>query len=316
MISFTYPKRIALVIDAENTQLQYIEEILRLSAYIGDLVVKSAYGDWSKPQISSYKERLEKLKIDCIQVKNVGENSSDFGLSIGIGEIFPRYINTESPDILMLVSGDKHFAQVCEYIREQGKNLVIIGGKQQTSPVLKNFCDKLYYLEDLQQDLHEFEKQYPIHPTTLRQVFRHLDKIFAFNSEDPYSGLNYDVVEKQLHEKHSNSSANLGSYRLSECLKYFGEQFERRGERIIVNPHLLRRMALSMAYTNAKQEDDLISLDLFSKCLLKSATKFSPNFYKTYFHGKKLSGWLAMYSDTFEVHENRITLVLNYSSPD
>lgn len=79
--------QVALLIDADNVQLRYLEQILTLAGYYGDLHYCRAYGDWKKPPLSNSFDRVKSLKIDAVQVDRNGKDTTDKQLLIEAGEI-------------------------------------------------------------------------------------------------------------------------------------------------------------------------------------------------------------------------------------
>ena len=49
-------KKLAVLIDADNTQLSALEAIMTELAKYGYIIVKRAYGDWSTPTLKNWKE--------------------------------------------------------------------------------------------------------------------------------------------------------------------------------------------------------------------------------------------------------------------
>lgn len=60
-------EKIALLIDADNTQLSKLETVIQeLSAY-GRIVVKRAYGNWRKESLKNWEDELKRLAIKAEQ---------------------------------------------------------------------------------------------------------------------------------------------------------------------------------------------------------------------------------------------------------
>ena len=56
-------KKIALLIDADNVSQKYIKYILDELATYGISTYKRIYGDWTQPNLSSWKEQLLECSI-------------------------------------------------------------------------------------------------------------------------------------------------------------------------------------------------------------------------------------------------------------
>lgn len=60
-------KKIVMLIDADNAQLNKLEDVIReLSAY-GRIVVKRAYGNWRKDTLKKWESELKRLAIKAEQ---------------------------------------------------------------------------------------------------------------------------------------------------------------------------------------------------------------------------------------------------------
>lgn len=60
-------ERIALMIDADNTQLSKLESVIREISKSGRIVVKRAYGNWKKDTLKNWEEELKRLAIKAEQ---------------------------------------------------------------------------------------------------------------------------------------------------------------------------------------------------------------------------------------------------------
>ena len=301
MIDVLYPERVALLIDAENislksnTFLKCIKEILELSDYFGELVVSEAYGDWNIPKISSHKGKLEELKIECIQVDNVGKNAADGRILMRAGELLSSDTSSIYPAVLIMVSGDGDFASACAEIHKRIRKLIVIGGKNATHQDLTDLCDKFYYLQNLQDELRDLDKQYPTHPRTLRAIFYDL-RFTYWDLVRDFAWVNYEQLENALIKKNPEL---YGNHNLAEYLKHFESVFEQKGEmirRIDPDPMFTRSSFLHTAFKRARQKKgDRIPLSFFRQTLYELAHEYAPDIFETYFGGKKISEWIDMY---------------------
>ena len=72
-------KKFAILIDADNIGSQYIKVIIDEAAKEGIITYKRIYGDWTKPNLSSWKEVLLEYSINPMQqyAYTTGKNSTD-----------------------------------------------------------------------------------------------------------------------------------------------------------------------------------------------------------------------------------------------
>ena len=59
--------RLAVLIDADNANASLVEPLLKEIANYVTANVKRVYGGWTRPQLSSWKDKLHKLAIQPIQ---------------------------------------------------------------------------------------------------------------------------------------------------------------------------------------------------------------------------------------------------------
>jgi 5S rRNA maturation endonuclease (ribonuclease M5) len=59
--------KLAVLIDADNDGASVIQELLAEVSRYGTATIKRAYGNWTTPQLQSWKEVLNKLAIQPIQ---------------------------------------------------------------------------------------------------------------------------------------------------------------------------------------------------------------------------------------------------------
>ena len=79
-----HERRVAVLIDAENIAPKYLPIVLSEANNLGSVNIKRIYGDWTMPQMSSWRTVILDNSIQPIQqYSNVsGKNSSDSALII------------------------------------------------------------------------------------------------------------------------------------------------------------------------------------------------------------------------------------------
>ncbi len=140
---------VALLIDADNAQASKIESVLKdVSAY-GRLVIKRAYGNWSKPHLGSWESKIKRFAISAIQQFDfaTGKNASDMALTIDAMEL----LHTEKYDCFVLVSSDSDFTSLAIKLHESG--VYVVGyGNRSTVESFRNACDEFNYVEELLEE--------------------------------------------------------------------------------------------------------------------------------------------------------------------
>mgnify|MGYP000988373094 CR=1 FL=1 len=100
-------QKIAVLIDADNTQLTKLEAVLHEVSTYGRIVVKKAYGNWRKDSLKNWESELKRLAIRAEQQFDyvTGKNTTDIAMVIGAMDL----LHTNMYDALVLVSSDSDF---------------------------------------------------------------------------------------------------------------------------------------------------------------------------------------------------------------
>jgi uncharacterized LabA/DUF88 family protein len=142
----TVNRRLALLIDGDNAQASLLGEMLAEASKYGLLTIRRVYGDWTEPQLKSWKQVLHAYAIQPVQQFHYtsGKNSTDSAMIIDAMDI----LYTAGVDGFCLVSSDSDYTRLGTRIRE--KNLFVMGiGKQTTPRAFVNACDVFVYTENL-----------------------------------------------------------------------------------------------------------------------------------------------------------------------
>lgn len=140
--------RLAVLIDADNAKANLIEPLLKEIAKYGTAHVKRIYGDWTKPNLNNWKDKLNKFAIQPIQQFSYtsGKNATDSALIIDAMDL----LYTSNFDSFCIVSSDSDFTRLACRIRESG--LFVYGfGEKKTPESFVAACDKFIYTEILEE---------------------------------------------------------------------------------------------------------------------------------------------------------------------
>lgn len=139
-------KKLAVLIDAENISGKYVKYILDEISKYGVPTYKRIYGDWSSPQLSSWKSALLEYSIIPIQQYHytTGKNATDSALIIDAMDI----LYSDNVEGFCLVSSDSDFTRLASRLRESG-SLVIGFGERKTPSAFISSCNKFVYIEVL-----------------------------------------------------------------------------------------------------------------------------------------------------------------------
>ena len=139
-------QRIAVLIDADNTQINKLESVIHeISAY-GRIVVKRAYGNWKKDALKKWEDELKRLAIKAVQQFDYvsGKNATDMAMVVDAVDL----LHTNVYDGFAIVASDSDYTPIAIRLRESGVNIIGVGEKK-TPEAFRNACDKFIYLENL-----------------------------------------------------------------------------------------------------------------------------------------------------------------------
>ena len=138
--------RLAVLIDADNAQPSIIEGLLAEVAKYGTAHVKRAYGDWTRSNLSGWKEQLLAQSIQPIQqfAYTRGKNATDAAMVIDAMDL----LYSGRFDGFCLVSSDSDFTRLAARLRESGLTVYGFGERKTPKPFVAA-CDKFIYTENL-----------------------------------------------------------------------------------------------------------------------------------------------------------------------
>lgn len=142
-------KKLAVLIDADNSSVSSIGLILEEIAKYGIASVKRVYGDWSSESLNKWRNILLPHAITPVQqfAYTTGKDATDMGLIIDAMDL----LYSGALDGFCIISSDSDFTPLASRIRESG--LVVYGvGRKQTPEAFRKACDKFIYVENLVED--------------------------------------------------------------------------------------------------------------------------------------------------------------------
>ena len=146
--------RLAVLIDADNASRTAMRDVMAEIAVYGTPTVKRIYGDWTTPNMASWKPILLENAITPIQQYSytTGKNATDSAMIIDAMDIL--YLYTGSCDGFVLVSSDSDFTRLATRLREAGKKVIGMGEKKTPNPFIVA-CDKFIYIEVIRAEAKE-----------------------------------------------------------------------------------------------------------------------------------------------------------------
>lgn len=137
---------IAMFIDADNTQLSKLEAVIREVSVFGRVVVKRAYGNWTKSILKNWDSGMKSLAIKAMQQTDYvkGKNTTDIALTIDVMDL----LHSGKYDGFALVSSDSDFTPLALKLREEVKYVIGIG-EEKTPQSFIAACDSFINIENL-----------------------------------------------------------------------------------------------------------------------------------------------------------------------
>jgi Fe-S-cluster formation regulator IscX/YfhJ len=151
--------RLAVLIDADNSQPSIIAGLMDEIASHGIASVKRIYGDWTDTKLKGWKNALLEHGLHPMQqfAYTTGKNATDSAMIIDAMDL----LYTKNFDGFCIVSSDSDFTRLASRIRESG--IKVYGfGEQKTPKAFIGVCDKFIFTENLRRDANHKE------PTTAK----------------------------------------------------------------------------------------------------------------------------------------------------
>ena len=136
--------RLAVLIDADNASRTAMRDVMAEIAVYGTPTIKRIYGDWTTPNMASWKPILLENAITPIQQYSytTGKNATDSAMIIDAMDL----LYSGNLDGFCIVSSDSDFTRLAARLREAGKLVIGMGESKALGPFVKA-CDQFKYLD-------------------------------------------------------------------------------------------------------------------------------------------------------------------------
>ena len=136
--------RLAVLIDADNAPRSALGDIMAEVAVYGTPTIKRIYGDWTTPNLASWKGPLLENAITPVQQYSytTGKNATDSAMIIDAMDL----LYSGNLDGFCIVSSDSDFTRLAARLREAGKLVIGMGESKTLGPFVKA-CDQFKYLD-------------------------------------------------------------------------------------------------------------------------------------------------------------------------
>jgi uncharacterized LabA/DUF88 family protein len=211
--------KLAVLIDGDNIPSAHVKEMMEEIAKYGNPTIKRIYGDWTKPNLSKWKNLLLENAITPIQQYGytTGKNATDSAMIIDAMDI----LYSEKVNGFCLVSSDSDFTRLATRLREAGMKVYGIGEKKTPNPFIVA-CDKFIYIEILKNQSEPNEQKQPS-KETVDKVTPQVIKLITMTIDDLADDDGWAFlgdVGSLLQKKQPNFDArNFGFQKLTPLIK-------------------------------------------------------------------------------------------------
>ena len=136
--------RLAVLIDADNAPRNAIAGIMSEAAIYGNPTIKRIYGDWTSPNMGSWKTKILEHAISPVQqyAYTTGKNATDSAMIIDAMDV----LYSGRVDGFVIVSSDSDFTRLATRLREAGMKVYGMGERKTPNSFIVA-CDKFIYIE-------------------------------------------------------------------------------------------------------------------------------------------------------------------------
>jgi len=215
---------LAVLIDGDNIPSAHVKEMMEEMTKYGNPTIKRIYGDWTKPNLTKWKNLLLENAITPIQqyAYTTGKNATDSAMIIDAMDI----LYSGKVTGFCLVSSDSDFTRLATRLREAGMQVIGIGEKKTPNPFIVA-CDKFVYIEvlknqtDKKDDDNKENNKSNVDQITRKEIKLISTTISDLSDDDGWAFLG--DVGSLLQKKQPNfDSRNYGFEKLTPLIKSIG----------------------------------------------------------------------------------------------
>ena len=132
-------RNIALLIDADNSRADSLDDVLTILGDLGTVNIRRAYGNWSKPGLKGWSAIIDRHAIEPQQQFDItkGKNATDMRMTIDAMDLLFR----GRVEGFGIVSSDSDFMPLATRLRQDG--LPVYGfGQGKTPEGFKRACTR------------------------------------------------------------------------------------------------------------------------------------------------------------------------------
>ena len=139
-------KKFAVFIDGDNISSDYLDAIMsEIVKDNDDILIKRVYGDWTTPNMNSWKNKIMDYPIRVFQQFRNGPNATDNTIIMDAIELA---IQNKDINAFCIVSIDADYYSLALRLRENGKYVLGIG-KETSKIIWQNSCNEFVKIENI-----------------------------------------------------------------------------------------------------------------------------------------------------------------------
>lgn len=223
--------RYAVLIDADNVAAKYTKFILDEVSNYGVVTYKRVYGDWTRPNLASWKNMALDNAVTPVQQYSytTGKNATDSAMIIDAMDI----LYSHNVDGFCIVSSDSDFTRLAIRLRESAMHVIGMGEKKTPKP-FSTACNAFKYLEVLADE--EFQSTNESEKLELKTLETAIVRIITENA-NLQDEINIGELGSRLLNRYPDFDVrNYGYSKFSQFLKEFdGLSFRQVGSSILVS---------------------------------------------------------------------------------
>lgn len=204
--------KIAILIDGDNAQAKLLKPILEEVSKYGKVTIRRIYGDWTRPQMNSWKEKLNDLSFNPIQKFSYtsGKNSTDSSLIIDAMDI----LHDKIVDGFCIVSSDSDYTGLAKRIREDGVFVMGVGMKTTPNAFVQS-CEVFTFCENITEEAAAENEPAQVSKTTSAPKGYKVAKEVVIPKGKKYPSVDLNLIHKaydlSTNEEEATSIAIIGS---------------------------------------------------------------------------------------------------------
>ena len=228
--------RYAVLIDADNVASKYTKYILDEVSNYGIVTYKRVYGDWTRPNLQSWKSMALDNAVTPVQQYSytTGKNATDSAMIIDAMDI----LYSHNVDGFCIVSSDSDFTRLAISLRESGMHVIGMGEKKTPKP-FSTACNAFKYLEIISDE--ETQEQPETDRVEMKTLESAIIRIIAENA-NLQEEINIGELGSRLQGRFPDFDVrNYGYSKFSRFLKDFDcLNFRQVGSSILVSQKIAK----------------------------------------------------------------------------